>query len=155
MSQVATLTIPSVTAQEELVQTAVQGLPKEPSKIVRIYLVDDSKDFLIAADRLLSANPRFRIVGSANSGHIALEQISYLKPDLVIMDLVLPAMDGIQAIRLLKSQGSNTRVVLTSLEDGAEYHMSAEEAGAEGYLAKSEFGKEVTPFIEQLFGVAG
>jgi DNA-binding NarL/FixJ family response regulator len=155
MNQVVTIAVPVKTAQEVLVKTEVGEFQGEPGKIVRIFLVDDSNDFVHAASRLLSANPRFRIVGCANSGHFALEQIRYLQPDLVIMDLVMPAMDGIQTLRLLKSQGSSTRVLLTSLGDGPEYHTSAEEAGAEGYVAKSDFGEEVTPLIEHLFGVAG
>jgi two-component system, NarL family, nitrate/nitrite response regulator NarL len=153
MNQVVTLAEPLKTAQERELQRDVRALQAEPAKIVHIYLVDDNNEFLLAAKRLLSSNPLFRIVGWANSGCSALEQIRHLKPDLVIMDLVMPVMDGIQAIRLLKSQDSDTRVVLISLGEGPEYHRSAEEAGAEGYLAKSEFGNDIIPFIERLFGV--
>ena len=120
-------------------------------KSVRIFLVDDNADFLLGATRFLSLTPHFQVVGTATSGRFALDQIPQLNPDLVIMDMVMPGMNGIEAARILKSQSSSIRVILTSFQEGREYQLSAEAVGADAFLSKSGFGEHVNMFIDSLF----
>ncbi len=150
MSEVATLIAPSKTAPNEAIHARANSIIENSHKPVRIFVVDDNAQFVLAATRFLSSNPRFKVVGSASSGGNALEQIGALMPDLVIMDLIMPVMSGIDAVRLIKALSPATRVLLISFQDGAEYHSSARTAGAEGFLEKSGFGEQVGPFIEKI-----
>jgi CheY-like chemotaxis protein len=71
---------------------------------IRMLMVDDSPTFLDAATTFLSRVPRFEVVGRALSGEEALEQVHQLQPDLVLLDLAMPGMDGLEVTRRLKAQ---------------------------------------------------
>jgi CheY-like chemotaxis protein len=88
---------------------------------VRILLVDDSTEFLESAARFLTMREDLNLVGSANSGHDAIAQALELKPDLVLIDLAMPGMNGLEATRLLKARAEAPRVVIMTLYDNAEY----------------------------------
>jgi len=115
-------------------------------------LVDDSHEFLDSAVRFLSADPRVMIVGHALSGDDALEQIQRLKPDLVLMDLAMPGMNGLQATSHIKAESSAPYVIILTLYDSPEYRAAAADVGADGFIIKSEFGTQVLPLIDVLFG---
>lgn len=118
---------------------------------VRILLVDDSLTFLESATRFLSANERLEIIGRALSGGEALEQVSQLCPDLVLMDLTMPGMNGLEATRRLKARQSAPYVIILTLSDSSEYCAAAVAAGADGFVTKSEFGTALLPLIHSLF----
>lgn len=118
---------------------------------VRILLVDDSLTFLESATRFLSVNERLKIVGRALSGGEALEQVSQLCPDLVLMDLTMPGMNGLEATRRLKARKSAPCVIILTLSDSSEYCAAAAAAGADGFVTKSEFGTALLPLIHSLF----
>jgi DNA-binding NarL/FixJ family response regulator len=146
----------TLVAPKKVADPAIKGQDSQTSQSgsgqsVRIFLVDDSADFLLGATRFLSLTPRFEVVGTATSGKFALEQIGQLKPDLVIMDLVMPGMSGIEAARILKTQTASVRLIMTSFQDGPEYQMSAREVGADAFISKSGFGEQVNTFIDSLF----
>src|SRR5258708_16709543 len=100
-------------------------------RTIRIFFVDDSSVFIGVASRFLSLKPEYKVVGHASSGACAIDQIRELKPDLVIMDLVMPGMSGFEATRILKSTALSPRVLVTSFSDHPEYKSSAEETGAD------------------------
>jgi PAS domain S-box-containing protein len=118
---------------------------------IRILLVDDSPGFLQSAASFLSADPLFEIVGLALSGRDALEQVAQLHPDLVLMDLAMPEMNGLEATRHIKAQPGGPRVVILTLHDNPEYQAAAQAVGADGFVAKSEFGAQLLPLIHGLF----
>jgi DNA-binding NarL/FixJ family response regulator len=118
---------------------------------VRLFLVDDSPAFLEAAVCFLSADPDIEIVGLALSGREALEQVNRLHPDLVLMDLAMPGMNGLEVTRHLKAQSGAPRVVILTLYDNTEYRAASESVGADGFVAKSEFGTQLLPLIHRLF----
>ncbi len=123
---------------------------------VRILLVDDSPEFLESAMSFLSGNSELKVVGSAASGHEALEQVQELEPDLVLMDLSMPGMGGIEATRCLKAEHDGAlRIVILTLDDDSEYRSAATSAQADGLIKKSEFGTELLPMIEMLFSQDG
>lgn len=117
---------------------------------IRILLVDDNPEFLKAATRSLTANPEIEIVGCADSGRHALEQVTRLKPDLVLMDLAMPEMNGLEATRHIKAQQGAPYVIILTLHDHPEYCALAEAAGADGFISKSEFGTQLLPLIHTL-----
>jgi DNA-binding NarL/FixJ family response regulator len=118
---------------------------------VRILVVDDSADFLEAATRFLANKPDIEIVGKALSGREAVNQVPTLKPDLVLMDLLMPGMDGLEATRLLKRTPAPPTVIIVSLHDDPSFHAAAHDSGADGFLTKRVLSKQLVPLLEKLF----
>lgn len=118
---------------------------------IRLLVVDDSPEFLDLAVHVLSAEPLIEIVGRATSGQAALEQTARLRPDLVLMDVAMPEMNGLEATRRIKARPESPRVVLLSLHDNSEYRAGAMAAGADGFLPKWELGLSLLSLICGLF----
>ncbi len=121
---------------------------------IRILLVDDNADFLDAATRFLTGKPRIEIVGKIFSGREAVRQTPTLKPDLVLMDLMMPEMDGLEATRLLKLLPDPPAVIVVSLHDDQSFRMAALGAGADAFLAKRLLSKQLVPLLERLIADA-
>ena len=117
---------------------------------IRTLLVDDETCFLTLTARLLEADSRFEIVGTARTGHEALNQVERLHPDLVLMDLNMPGMDGLEAIRRLKEQPDAPRVVMLTMCDRPGCRAEAEAAGADGFVSKPELIATALPLIHIL-----
>lgn len=117
---------------------------------VSVLLVDDNVEFLDSAAAFLAADPRVRIVGRAAGGMEGVRLAAELKPDLVLIDLVMPLVSGLFATRLIKAAPSPPQVVVVTLHEGAEYERSAREALADGFLGKSRFTDDVTGIVESL-----
>jgi DNA-binding NarL/FixJ family response regulator len=121
---------------------------------LRVLLVDDSWPFLGSAEHFLSMEPALKIVGCASSGAEALNQINLLHPDLVLMDLAMPIMNGLATTRKIKALPDAPRVVILTVHDLPVYRAAAESAGADGFLVKSQFGSHMLPLIQSLFAHA-
>ncbi|MEM2126059.1 MAG: response regulator transcription factor [Candidatus Methanosuratincola sp.] len=120
-------------------------------QLIRTLLVDDSPEFLDAAERFLSSDPNIEIVGSALSGKEAIEQIAALNPDLVLMDLAMPGINGLETTRRIKAEPEAPRVIILTLHDNPEYRAASESVNADGFVAKSDFGVELIPLIRLIF----
>src|SRR5262249_42706554 len=107
------------------------------ARSVRVLLVDNSREFLKAAARFLSADREVEIA-HAFSGSEALEQVARLHPDLVMMDLAMPEIDGLSATRQIKKLPDAPQVVIVTVHDNQEYRAQAKAAGADGFISKSE-----------------
>jgi DNA-binding NarL/FixJ family response regulator len=117
----------------------------------RVLLVDDNAEFLDSAAHFLNTDPRIEIVGRACSGRGALEQVPLLKPDLVLMDLSMPEMNGLEATRALKEQGDDPRIIILTLHDNPEYRAAAAAVRADGFVTKTDLDLQLLPMIHQLF----
>jgi DNA-binding NarL/FixJ family response regulator len=117
---------------------------------LRILLVDDSVQFLDVVARTLATVPAIEIVGRALSGRDALEQVTQLQPDLVLMDVAMPNMNGLEATRRIKTQADAPRVVILTLHDAPEYRAAAEAVGADNFVSKAEFNAQMLPLIRTL-----
>jgi DNA-binding NarL/FixJ family response regulator len=118
---------------------------------LRILLVDDSAEFLESAARLLMMHQELCVVGRAASGSSALEQVAALQPDLVLMDLAMPGMNGLETTRQIKARPAAPRVVIMTLYDVAEYRNAARDATADGFIAKSSIRSQLLPLLASLF----
>jgi two-component system invasion response regulator UvrY len=111
---------------------------------VQVLIVDDQAGFRRAAARVLARLPDFEVVGEVDSGEASVEAARQLKPDLVLMDIHLPGIDGTEATRriLADAGGADGRpvVFLLSTYDSADYAAQTVACGASAYLAKAEFG---------------
>ena len=114
----------------------MDNAPQEGQRKIRLLLVDDHTVVRRGLQMVLSLEPDLEIVGEAADGREALEQVAQLQPDVVLMDLLMPVMTGVEAIRAIKGDSPEVEVVaLTSvLED--KLVVEAIEAGATGYLLK-------------------
>lgn len=115
------------------------------SNMVRVLIVDDQASFRMAARNVLEVTEGFELVGEAASGEDAVDAARSLRPDLVLMDLRLPGIDGFEAARRihrLHSDGCAPVILLVSTEDSPEPVDAIAECGAAAYVAKSEFGSE-------------
>jgi two-component system invasion response regulator UvrY len=103
---------------------------------IRILLVDDSLPFLEQMVTCLGDMPRAKVVGQAHSGREGVDLAAQQQPDLVIMDLAMPGMNGIEATRRVKAQPGAPLVWLVTLQDDSESRRAALLAGADEFVSK-------------------
>jgi DNA-binding NarL/FixJ family response regulator len=96
---------------------------------------------------LLSLHNDIEIVGEAGEGKEAVEKAQELSPDVIVMDIAMPGMDGLEATRRILKQNDRSRVLILSQHDDKEYILSAIKAGAAGYLPKRALGSELVSAI--------
>ncbi len=113
-------------------------------------LVDDSASFLESAMRFLANDERVDVVGLALSGDEALDRVEKLRPELVLMDLAMPGLNGLDVTRRLKAGPNPPMVVILTLHDTLEYRVAAAEVQADGFITKSDFGDKLLPMLEHL-----
>ncbi|MBM2825904.1 MAG: LuxR family transcriptional regulator [Dehalococcoidales bacterium] len=101
---------------------------------IRILLVDDHQVVREGLRRMLELEPDFEIVGDAGTAKDALDQVETLSPEVILMDIKMPGIDGIELTRQIKGKSPATNVIMLTLYD--EYLSQAIEAGAKGYLVK-------------------
>jgi len=119
-------------------------------KLVRVIVVDDNLTLLRSVGCLVASMPGVEVVGETTSGRAALEMVARLRPDLVLLDLVMPGMDGRQLTRLLLVQPEAPVVIMMTLYDLPEYRDAARAAGAHGFLNKSDLGTHLQSMIRLL-----
>jgi two-component system, NarL family, response regulator LiaR len=112
-----------------------------------IVLADDHAMFREGTRRLLDEVPDLTVVGEAETGLAAVGMVRTLKPDLVVMDVVMPGLTGIEATREIKRSSPGTAVLILSAYDDDRYVLGLLEAGAAGYLLKSACGHELVQAI--------
>jgi two-component system chemotaxis response regulator CheY len=100
----------------------------------------------------LSRDPEIEIVGRALSGEDGLAQVNALQPDVVLMDIAMPGIGGLEATRQLKTLPHPPGVVILTLYDNPEYRDAATRVRADGFIAKSDFGAQVFALIHSLRG---
>jgi DNA-binding NarL/FixJ family response regulator len=102
----------------------------------RILLVDDQPLFRRAIATLIAEQPDFEVVGDAANGQEALEQARDLAPDIVVMDIEMPVMNGVEAVRLIRDERPQIKVVMLTVSEDEDYLFDAVRYGANGYLLK-------------------
>jgi len=118
---------------------------------IRIVLADDHAVLREGLRSLLSLQEDIEVIGEASDGQAALEMVNRLQPDVVVMDIAMPVMDGLEATRRLKQAHPETRALILSQHDNREYILSALQAGASGYVLKKSGGAEVAAAIRGIF----
>jgi pilus assembly protein CpaE len=105
---------------------------------VTVLVVDDQRPFRVAAAAVLRRTPGFVLVGEAASGEEALDQVAALEPDLVLMDINMPGMGGVEAARQVRATAPGTVVFLCSTYERADLPPAAAASGAVAYVHKEE-----------------
>ncbi|MDR3578261.1 MAG: response regulator transcription factor [Anaerolineaceae bacterium] len=107
------------------------------SQSLRLVVVDDHSLFRRGLISLLEDMPEFQVVGQANNGEEALQVIESTRPDIVLLDVNMPEMDGIATVHALRSRHQAVKILMLTISKNAEDLLGAIRAGADGYLIKS------------------
>jgi len=129
-----------------------QPLVRDPSRSpFRTLVVDDSAPLLERLCRLLDAQPLIELVGATQQGRKALQLAEALRPDLVLMDLNMPLVDGLQATTILYRQHRHIRVILMSIDGSPKAQTSAQALGAHGFIWKPRIQSDLMTEIHRAF----
>ncbi len=115
--------------------------------MIQLMLVDDQRLMRDGLRTLLELEEDFEVVGEAENGQQALDLYERLQPDVVMMDIRMPLMDGVEATRHLHEQWPETQVIILTTFDDDEYVFEGLRAGAQGYLLKAVSGAELADAI--------
>lgn len=121
---------------------------------VGIFLIDDNADFLTAAARFLRAQHGIQVLGEAQSIAAALPEIRCVRPDVVLLDWLMPDINGVTALPLLKALQPSPRVIILTLYDDSAYRLAAYANGADDFICKRELCDSLPTSLQRLFPVA-
>ena len=120
------------------------------SKKQRVLIVDDHTLMRAGLRALLSQDPDIEVVGEADNGHDAIREISSLTPHLVLMDISMRGMSGIETIVDIKRRNPDTRVLVLTIHKADEYILASLRAGADGYILKDATHEELRVAIRSI-----
>jgi DNA-binding NarL/FixJ family response regulator/multidrug resistance efflux pump len=118
--------------------------------MIKILLVDDQRMFREGLQILLESEQDIEIIGTADNGINAIDQVEKLKPDLVLIDMEMPVLDGASATKIITKQFSDTKVLILSSYDNDEYVTKSLSVGANGYLLKNTSSQEIAHAIRSV-----
>jgi len=121
--------------------------------VINVLLADDHGVLRDGVQRLLEANADIKVIGAADDGRDAVERTAALQPDIVVMDISMPDMNGLEAMRRILDRAPATGVVILSMHSSTEMVREAFAAGARGYVLKESAGSEVVRAVRTV--VAG
>ncbi|HVM46588.1 MAG TPA: response regulator transcription factor [Candidatus Acidoferrum sp.] len=124
-------------------------MPVRPPQPTRIAIVEDQAGVADSLKKLINRARGLQVIGTYPNGEAALEDIPRQKPDLVLMDIGLPGMSGIECVRALKAQLPALPIVMLTVYDEGEYLFDSLKAGASGYLLKRATGEKLLEAITE------
>jgi len=121
----------------------------------RILLVDDHEVMRRGIRALLSGDSDWDIAAEAQDGREAVEKVQELHPDLVVLDLTMPVMNGLEAAKEIRRVAPATKILIFSMHESPQITREAREAGADAFLSKSAMAEELPLLVKRLLGVDG
>jgi two-component system nitrate/nitrite response regulator NarL len=118
--------------------------------LIRVYLVDDQTMIRAGFKALLKRDPRFDVVGDSGDPRAAIASIGQLKPDVILLDVSMPGLSGIDAIALIRKVHAGVKIVMLTHHEGESFVTQALSAGADGYLSKDSEDAELVLAIESV-----
>lgn len=109
---------------------------------VRVLIVDDQAPFRSAANMVVELTDGFELAGEACNGEEGVALFSALAPDLVLMDIKMPGIDGLEATRRIMAQDPEARVIVLSTYEAGEFEQHARDVGAIAFISKADFGPD-------------
>lgn len=125
-------------------------IPGKPKMSVRVLIVDDQPSVRNSFRSLLASRPDWKISGEAADGLEAIEKAKSLRPDIILMDVSMPRMSGLEAARILRDEVPEAKVVIVSQNDPALVSIQAHEVGASAHIAKSDLFRTLLPVLDEL-----
>lgn len=115
-----------------------------------LIIVDDNSTFIDVITRYIGGESTLEIVGTASDGAGAVELARQLKPDVMLLDLGMPGLTGIEVLPLLRVASENTRIIILTLLDTEAYRSAALRSGADAFISKAALSKMLLPKIYEL-----
>lgn len=119
---------------------------------MRILLADDFEVVRNGLKNLLSESGEWDICGEADNGLSAVQKTVELKPDVIVLDITMPVMNGLEAAREIRRLAPRTKIVMFSMHDSAHIAQEAKQAGADAYVAKSSGIEDIERIIAEVLG---
>lgn len=119
-----------------------------PPDVIRVLLVDDHTILREGIKSLLADHDHICVVGEADDGETAVETVEELEPDVVLMDISMPNLNGIEATELIKEKSPDTKILILTMHDQEEYVYPIFRAGASGYVVKRSATRELVSAID-------
>jgi DNA-binding NarL/FixJ family response regulator len=116
----------------------------------RILLADDHVMIRDGVRAVLSMNSKWQICGEAKNGKEAVEKVEKLKPHLVVLDISMPVMNGVDAAREIRRISPGTKILIFSMVDAAQLELAARQAGADAFVGKTEAPTFLLKAVERL-----
>jgi DNA-binding NarL/FixJ family response regulator len=129
----------------------MEALAVNPTKI-RVLIADDHRLFADALEAILSTDGRFEVVGKAHDGESAVRLAGTTKPDVVLMDIAMPGVDGVEATRRIRKRRKSTAVLILTGSNARNDVDRARRAGAAAYVTKDRIASQLTEAIAELAG---
>ena len=123
---------------------------EEDTAPVRLLIVDDHALVRSGLRVMLKREPGFEIIGEAGNGREAIELCCSLGPNLVLMDMRMPEMDGLEATRAIKHEHPEISILMVTMHDNNDYKLEAAKAGAAGYVLKDASRKELIAVMRRV-----
>ena len=120
------------------------------SDVVTVMLVDDSASFRLAAEQFVTEVCGVQVIGQADSGEAAVEMALRLRPEVILMDLAMGGINGIEAGRRIKAADETIKVVILTLNNGREYRELADSLALDGFVSKTDFTAVICSVINSL-----
>ena len=117
---------------------------------IRILLVDDHPVVRHGLKSLLAAQPGCEVLDEASDGVEAVEKARQLNPDVVLLDITMPRMNGLEACRLIRETAPHCEVLILTQHDSRQMLREALDAGARGYIVKSQVGRDLVTAVERV-----
>ena len=121
-----------------------------PNRAISVVIAEDHALVREGTRQIVASDPGIQVIGEADDGQAALDLVAELHPDVLILDLHLPRVTGIEVARRLQAAGSPTRILVLSAYDDADYIFAAMDAGASGYFLKTAHGGEVIDAVHAI-----
>jgi DNA-binding NarL/FixJ family response regulator len=119
---------------------------------VTVLIVDDNAQFRALLRELVAAEPDFQVVGEAADGAEAIRLTQELRPDIMLLDLGLPRVNGLEVLRWSKAEHPERKVVIVTVHTEDAYRQAAEASGADAFLLKRTLGTDLLPTLQRLRG---
>jgi DNA-binding NarL/FixJ family response regulator len=117
---------------------------------LRILIADDHPVYRTGLRHVLEKQTGWEVVAEASNGKDAVENVMALRPDIAVMDLKMPILNGLEATRRIAQSGSNTKILILSLYDSDSMVRQVLNAGAQGYLVKSDLAQDIVAAVHAL-----
>jgi DNA-binding NarL/FixJ family response regulator len=117
---------------------------------IRILIADDHEIFRRGLRSLLESHVEWEVCGEATDGQEAVERVKELNPDVVVLDITMPRMNGLEAARVIRTEAPRSKMVILSQHEPSLMRQAALSAGARAYVTKSEVSRELMMAIETM-----
>jgi len=119
-----------------------------PGKPVHVLVVDDVLEWRVRIRSILQQRPEWHVIGEACNGLEAVQRTEELRPDIVLLDIRMPILNGIEAAKRIRQDSPHSRIIFVTQENDAEIKVAALATGAEGYLLKANAQNQLLSIIE-------